>query len=118
MPSLSPRSVHVTDQILAVLAGEYPLPVPTREVEERTGYGIRYGQLTYRLLQRLARRGEVEKITVPDMKSRYWRLAAPGTDPADLELLARQADDEAWGGRGPSASYAEWVAEGREDGDG
>jgi hypothetical protein len=25
------------------------------------------------------------------------------------------ADDEAWGGRGPSASYAEWLAEGREE---
>ena len=24
----------------------------------------------------------------------------------------RQADDEAWGGRGPSRSYAEWAAEG------
>lgn len=26
--------------------------------------------------------------------------------------LDRMADDEAWGGRGPSASYAEWLAEG------
>lgn len=25
------------------------------------------------------------------------------------------ADDEAWGGRGPSASYAEWLAEGQQD---
>jgi len=25
----------------------------------------------------------------------------------------RQADAEAWGGRGPSASYAEWLAEGQ-----
>ena len=75
MSALSPRSVHVTDQILAVLAEEWPLPVPTGVIEARTGYGVRYGQLTYRLLQRLARRGEVEKITVPDMRSRYWRLA-------------------------------------------
>jgi hypothetical protein len=55
--ALSPRSVHVTDQILAVLAEEWPLPVPTGVIKERTGYGARYGQLTYRMLQRLARRG-------------------------------------------------------------
>jgi hypothetical protein len=73
--ALSPRSVHVTDQILAVLAGEWPLPVPTGVIQERTGYAARYGQLTYRMLQRLARRGEAEKITLPDMRSRYWRLA-------------------------------------------
>lgn len=27
--------------------------------------------------------------------------------------LTRMADDEAWGGRGPSASYEEWLAEGQ-----
>jgi hypothetical protein len=26
-----------------------------------------------------------------------------------------ESDAEAWGGRGPSASYAEWLAEGRQD---
>ena len=80
MSALSPRSVHVTDQILAVLAEEWLLPVPTGVIEARTGYGVRYGQLTYRLLQRLARRGEVEKITVPDMRSRYWRLVGQGQE--------------------------------------
>lgn len=29
--------------------------------------------------------------------------------------VAAEADDEAWGGRGPSASYGEWLAEGRGD---
>jgi hypothetical protein len=75
--ALSPRNVHVTDQILAVLASEYPLPVSTPTVEERTGYGPRYGQLTWRMLDRLTRRGEIEKITVPDMKSWYWPFVAP-----------------------------------------
>ena len=75
MSAISLRSVRVTDQILAVLAEEWPLPVPTGVIEEHTGYGARYGQLTYRMLQRLARRGEVEKFTLPDMRSRYWRLA-------------------------------------------
>ena len=76
MPDLSPRGVHVTDQILAVLAAGYPLLVSARTIEERTGYGPRYGQLTYRMLARLARRGEAGKVTVPDMRCRYRRLAA------------------------------------------
>jgi hypothetical protein len=76
MPELSARSVHATDQVLAVLASEYPLPVSTRMIEERTGYGPRYGQLTYRMLTRLARSGEAGKMTVPDMRSRCSRLAA------------------------------------------
>lgn len=61
MPNISALGVHVTDQILAVLNEASPLPLSTRQIEERTGYGVRYGQLTYRMLQRLARRGEVEK---------------------------------------------------------
>lgn len=88
MTALSPLSIACTDAVLAVLAQEYPLPVPTGEVEKRTGYGARYGQLTYRMLQRLARRGEVEKIAVPDMMSRYWRLAAKPAGPAGFEMLA------------------------------
>jgi len=64
----------VTDQILAVLR-EAAEPVPTGEIEDRTGCGIRYGQLCYRMLRRLERLGQVEKIELRDMKSRYWRLA-------------------------------------------
>lgn len=81
MAALSPRSVHVTDQILAVLR-EAAEPLPTGEIEKRTGYGIRYGQLCYRMLARLERTGQAEKLTLPDMKSRYWRLAGgPGFTP-------------------------------------
>lgn len=78
MADLGPLSIAVTDQILAVLAAEYPLPLPTRKVEERTGYGLGYGPVTYRMLTRLARRGEVEKIAVPEMRCRYWRLISGG----------------------------------------
>ena len=73
MARLTARNLAVTDQILAVLAESYPLPVSTHEVEERTGYGVRHGQLTYRMLQRLADHGEIEKICLPEMRSRYWR---------------------------------------------
>lgn len=82
MSSLNPRSDHVTDQVLAVLASEYPLPVSTGTVADRTGYGSEYRQLVYRTLNRLARRDDVEKIALPDKRSRYWRLAdAPTTNP-------------------------------------
>ena len=90
MAKLTPQNVAVTDQILAVLDEAYPLPASTGEVEERTGYGIRYGQLAYRMLQRLADLGEVEKITVPEMRSRYWRRwpQKPGPDSAERGLEA------------------------------
>jgi hypothetical protein len=34
---------------------------------------------------------------------------------ADYAAAQAEADLEAWGGRGPSASYAEWLAEGRQE---
>ena len=44
--------------------------------------------------------------------------AAAEFDPQGLENeeapWQAESDAEAWGGREPSASYAEWVAEGRE----
>jgi len=36
-------------------------------------------------------------------------------DEQQLGAVQAEADAEAWGTRGPSASYAEWVAEGQED---
>jgi hypothetical protein len=44
------------------------------------------------MLQRLADLGEVEKITVPEMRSRYWRRwpQEPGPDSAKRELEAGQ----------------------------
>ena len=41
------------------------------------------------MLNRLASPGEAEKLTVADMKSRYWRLAAPPHPLPVPELGAR-----------------------------
>ena len=94
MAPLSPLSVHVTDQITAVLRDAWPLPLSTGEIEKRTGYGIRYGQLTYRMLRRLAARGDAETVDFPGMKSRYWRLARTQDSQvmAAWESLVKNAD--------------------------
>ena len=69
--------MHVEDQVLAVLAEAAPLPVSTRAIEDRTGYGLRsgYGQLIYTLLVRLQKAGQVEKVTAR-IKPCYWRTLA------------------------------------------
>ena len=54
-----PFKVHVADQVLAALAEAAPLPMSTPDVERRTGYGRRYGQLVYIVLTRLAASGSV-----------------------------------------------------------
>ena len=44
-----------------------------------------------------------------------WERQGRTTDTAEIHLTeerGRQAGAEAWGGRGPSASYGEWLAEG------
>jgi hypothetical protein len=84
---LSALSAAATEAVRKVLSDSGQLPMSTRQVEEATGYGARYGQLTYRMLCRLAARGEAEKITVPDRLGVYWRLtpaetAAPAPGPA------------------------------------
>ena len=45
-----------------------------------------------------------------------WEWQGRSADTAEIHLTEeaeRQSDAEAWGGRGPSASYAEWLAEGQ-----
>ena len=89
---LSPHNVALCDQILAVLADGWPLPVPTGDVwREISPYrprperlaalargeyvppGVPYSRVL-NMLNWLARhRDDVEKITRPDMRSRYWR---------------------------------------------
>ena len=69
------RSRRADALVRAVLAAEWPLPVPSRVVEERCG--MKAYPVVWRMLNRLARRGDAERITVPDMKSRYWRLTVP-----------------------------------------
>ena len=72
-----PFKVHVADQVLAALAEAAPLPMSTPDVERRTGYGRRYGQLVYIVLTRLAASGVVEKIATPGVKPVYWRRLTP-----------------------------------------
>ena len=45
-----------------------------------------------------------------------WERQGRTADTAEIhppEEAGRQSGAEAWGGRGPSASYAEWLAEGQ-----
>ena len=72
-----PFRVHVADQILATLADAAPMPLSTPAIQDRTGYGPRYGQLVYHLLIRLASAGDVEKITTSGVKPVYWRRLTP-----------------------------------------
>jgi hypothetical protein len=76
---LAALSAAATEAIRTVLRDSGYLPMSTRQVEEATGYGARYSQLTYRMLCRLAARAEAEKITVPDKLGVYWRLTPAGT---------------------------------------
>ena len=69
--------VHVADQVLAALADADPAPLSTPAIQDRTGYGMRYGQLVYQVLTRLAAARQVEKITAPGTKPVYWRRLAP-----------------------------------------
>jgi hypothetical protein len=48
------------------------------------------------------------EATPADISRTVDRLEAAGNAVAEARAL-----DDAWGGRGPSASYAEWVAEGQ-----
>jgi hypothetical protein len=68
---------HVADQVMAALAEAEPMPLSTPALQDRTGYGMRYGQVVYTVLTRLAAIGEVEKITTPGVKPVYWRRLAP-----------------------------------------
>jgi hypothetical protein len=71
----SPRSIRADALVRAVLAAEWPLPVSTGVVEERAG--MPRDPVVLRMLNRLASAGKAEKMTVADVKSLYWRLAAP-----------------------------------------
>jgi hypothetical protein len=57
-----PFRIHVADQVPAALAEAVPLPLSAPDVEKRTGYGRRNGQVVCTVLARLAACGEVEKI--------------------------------------------------------
>jgi hypothetical protein len=69
-----PFRTHVADQVLAALAAS-SRPMSTPQVQEATGYGVRYGQLVYAVLTRLVAAGEVEKLGAT--KPVYWRRVRP-----------------------------------------
>jgi hypothetical protein len=87
----APKTVALTDQIMATLADEGGLPISTPELwrkvspyrprPERLAAAaageyvpppVSYSNMS-RLLNRLAELGDVEKITVPEMRACYWR---------------------------------------------
>jgi hypothetical protein len=73
MTALTARNVHLTDQTLAALA-ESPLPMSTREVARKVGItNVAREQEAWRVLDRLARQGLVERIRLPEATCRYWR---------------------------------------------
>jgi len=92
--ALTAANARIGALVRAVLILEYPLPVPTTAVAERVSW--RYDPAVYRALARMEHQGDVEKISVPDDKSRYWRLATP---PATTFLPARPVPGQA--GSGP-----------------
>jgi hypothetical protein len=71
-----PFKTHVADQILAALA-EAGTPLSTPDIEDRTGYGRRYGQLVYTVLGQLAKAGAVKKVSAPGVKPVFWRRLTP-----------------------------------------
>lgn len=96
MSALTARSVAIADQILAALADTGGLPISTtallekisprpatvaeRLAEVRSGHPVMHGELL-RLLNRLAKRGEVEKweplgVMLSGSRCCYWRLLA------------------------------------------
>jgi hypothetical protein len=83
--ALTAANARIGALVRAVLTLEYPLPVPTTAVAERVSY--RHDPAVYRALARMEHQGDIEKISVPDVKCRYWRLAEP---PATRSYQARE----------------------------
>lgn len=52
---------------------------------------------------------------VPESRMHPFPACDAGLSLGPDESWRVEADDAAWGGRGPSVSYAEWLAEGRDD---
>jgi hypothetical protein len=80
MGGLTSLSAAAYGAVVGALREAYPLPLSTRQVEEASGYGVRYGTLAYRMCRRAAARGAAEQITVPDMRCAYWRFE-PASEP-------------------------------------
>jgi hypothetical protein len=94
---LNPFRVHVADQVLAALGEAAPGTLSTPAIQDRTGYGIRHGQVVYQILARLAESGEVEKVTPANARPCYWRRLTPVISlPEPTVLPGRDGQD---GGR-------------------
>lgn len=87
---LIPFRVHVADQVLAAL-GEAGTPLSTAQIEERTGYGKRHGQLAYQVLNSLAVAGLVKRVN-PGARPGYWQRTAP---PAALPVITETTGEDA-----------------------
>jgi hypothetical protein len=88
-----PFHLHIADQVLAALAEADPMPLSTPQLQDRTGYGARYGQLVYQVLTRLTAAGQVERSAAPGVKPVYWRtLTTNEIDPASLPPMTVRSD--------------------------
>ena len=82
LSGLSQQSRDAPTKIFRVLA-EVGTPLPTREVEERTGYGIRYGQLYVSVFVR-----NLHTATATAIRRRWHIVAGQG-----VGLAIAQAND-------------------------
>lgn len=77
MTVLTASNAVLCADILDVLEAESPVPVHTMYIADRLGARGEYGTLL-RMLNRLARRGDVEKWAASgDKRCCYWRKLTP-----------------------------------------
>ena len=90
MSGLTARNVHLTDQVLAALAERaHEPPMTTAEVAQAIGQPP-WRQDTWRVLDRLTRRGTVERIVDDNGICRRWRLVDDGSAATLDEWLFRE----------------------------
>jgi hypothetical protein len=87
--NLTSENLARTDQITAYLAAQAPLPVSTGQILDTLGLRG-YDGTVNRLLNRLAKRGEIEKWPASeDHRSCYWRWwAAADTTQGEIDFEA------------------------------
>ena len=66
---------RLRDQMIAILRAESPLPISTVALADRLGLSAYERQAAlYPVLDRLARRGQVERMSFEGSRCRFWRL--------------------------------------------
>lgn len=74
MTALTRDNEILTDLLLEALERESPVPISTLALSAKVGHdNYQNYSSVLRMLNRLAKRGEVEKIRLEDMRSCYWR---------------------------------------------